>query len=377
MTKTMPSVWDEIREIDISLCGKEVRGTPPGKAAMYTGTVLDVEDGGLSVEFRGLGTRWLPKDDPGTSGELQNTGVVLNFKAWKLELKNPEAEQEIEQYKEDRRARQAKQDALLAQQQAIYAAGPYPLLPQAEEILMALQTQLDSMDLCDVMPWERSPEYLGKHDYHREKAKARHKAARDAASAKCQEHGKRDFDNELNRAAVEAAMAGDVVALREAAGGCFASFEQHREYHEGTDEWWNTGFFYGAAGLGEDFSHLERLHETRHRKEESYTLLGMAQVAQWSDDVLGTLAELGVPETWWPREVFPCTLQKTADDAFSVFDLSGSELSIACSPVNTVKEVAENIRLLMGMECDGEVYILLADGTKAIPEQLLRDVAGV
>jgi len=108
---------------------------------------------------------------------------------------------------------------------------------------------------------------------------------------------------------------------------------------------------------------------------EGYTLLGMAQVAKWSDDVLRTLAELGVPETRLPREVFVCTLIKSAGDVFSVFDLSGSEISIACSPTNIVKEVAESIRLLKEMECDGEVYILLADGSKAIPEQLLRDVA--
>jgi len=277
------------------------------------------------------------------------------------------------------------QDELLAQQQAIYAAGPYPLLPQAEESLKALQTQLDSMDLSDVKPWEPSPESLGKQDYHRKKASDRHKAALDAASAKCQEHGQRDFNNELNQAAVEAAMAGNVVALREAAGGCFATFKHEWDSCNWTGEVTKNGFFYGTATLGEHSCHLERLHDAGPGKAnpdrphvaelEGYTLLGMAQAAKWSDDVLGTLAELGVPETYFPREVFVCTLIKSADNAFSVFDLSGSEISIACSPANTVKEVAESIRLLKEMECDGEVYILLADGTKAIPEQLLRDVA--
>lgn len=363
----MASIWEELKTVDATLCGKEVRTK---KHAEAIGTVVKVNDGRLSVKFRDkdFGTAWLSKDEI-------------------ISVNNVQLEQEVEHHKQDAQARQKQQNQLCEQQCKAYAEGPYPLPLEAVENLKALQAQLDAMDRSELKPfWKRSPESWGKQEYMRKRRETKDTAARkevhDAALSRCKEYGQHNFKNDLNSAAVDAAMAGNVAALRNAAGGCFSTFSQRMKLSSGADpedicggDLEPDGFFYGTATIEDG-----KLPETG--SGQTFTLLGMGQVAKWSDDVLCTLAELGVPASWTPaapKAFYVATLSKNADGAIVIHEVSGAELNIAgCHPDSTtVKELAERVWELPKVECD-EVKLILADGTEVVQDdRLLRDAAVV
>mmetsp|Transcript_41956 Transcript_41956/g.74170 ORF Transcript_41956/g.74170 Transcript_41956/m.74170 type:complete len:473 (-) Transcript_41956:4-1422(-) len=226
--------------------------------------------------------------------------------------------------------------------------------------------------------WASELHHAAKLDVQWEAGEAWERANREAVQMRLRASGQSNLKNELNKAAFLACTQGDVQALRDAAGGCFATFELKEEmageFFDGAgwfEDWIEVGYDYGLHFI----KFGPELPAEHTGMQSGTTLLGAAKVLGWSQLISEALETMGVPLTYRhnQREIvgsYIVTAQASAekDGSVRLINSSGEILDVSVNRC-TAAALGEKVRWLKSIPGNADMKILLPDGRVLAPQE--------